>query len=73
VLTMFHHVTTGIGAFMHWVQPSHHTIAMDIGVYGNIVLTVMGVLALNSKGLEDEAGVAAKKVTHVVSSPRKVR
>ena len=46
ILTMFHHVTTGIGAFQHWIKPTHRTIAMDIGVFGNIALTMLGVVAL---------------------------
>lgn len=44
--TMFHHVTTGYGAYTHWVRDSHHTKAMDIGVYGNVALTVLGAVAL---------------------------
>lgn len=55
LITLFHHITTGIGSYQHWKQPSHRTIAMDIGVYGNIVLTVLGVLALRY-GLRDDDG-----------------
>ncbi|KAM0717149.1 hypothetical protein Q7P37_007001 [Cladosporium fusiforme] len=44
--TMFHHVTTGYGAWTHWSRPTHHTKAMDIGVYGNFALTVLGAGAL---------------------------
>jgi hypothetical protein len=52
LITMFHHITTGIGSYQHWVRPSHHTIAMDIGVYGNIGLTALGIAAL-VYGLDD--------------------
>lgn len=44
--TMFHHITTGYGAYTHWALPSHHTKAMDIGVYGNVAFTLLGVAAL---------------------------
>ncbi|KAI6834405.1 hypothetical protein KC367_g4403 [Hortaea werneckii] len=46
LITIFHHITTGIGAYQHWKLDSHHTVAMDIGVYGNVGLTVLGVAAL---------------------------
>ncbi|KAK1085537.1 hypothetical protein LTR33_002046 [Friedmanniomyces endolithicus] len=46
LITLFHHVTTGIGAYQHWRLTSHHTVAMDIGVYGNVGLTLLGVAAL---------------------------
>ena len=51
--TMFHHVTTGYGAYTHWVRESHHTKSMDIGVYGNVALTVLGLVALGW-GMRDE-------------------
>jgi hypothetical protein len=51
--TMFHHVTTGYGAYTHWVRDSHHTKAMDIGVYGNVALTALGLVALRW-GMGDE-------------------
>lgn len=44
--TMIHHILTGIGSFQHWIKPTHRTVAMDIGVYGNVALTALGVLAL---------------------------
>lgn len=50
---MLHHAATGYGAFQHWIQPSHHTIAMDIGVYGNIAFFALGAAAL-IYGSEDE-------------------
>lgn len=46
VITLFHHVTTGIGAYGHWKLESHHTVAMDIGVWGNVGLVGLGVAAL---------------------------
>lgn len=44
--TMFHHVTTAYGAYTHWSRPTHHTKAMDIGVYCNVALTALGGAAL---------------------------
>jgi hypothetical protein len=53
ILTIFHHIATMSGALTHWLKPSHHTIAMDIGVYANIGLTALGIAAL-VYGLDDE-------------------
>lgn len=63
LITVFHHVTTMIGAFMHWRLPSHHTVGMDIGFYGNIYFTALGIAALiyGPQNDEVEAGVAQKK------------
>jgi hypothetical protein len=58
--TIFHHVTTGYGAYTHWVRDSHHTKAMDIGVYGNVALTALGLVALRW-GMGDEAGSKKRK------------
>jgi len=61
--TMFHHVTTGYGAYTHWALPSHHTTAMDIGVYGNLGLTVLGAVALGwGMGEEEREGRGKKRV-----------
>jgi len=60
LITIFHHVTTGIGAYQHWKLESHHTVAMDIGVYGNIGLTLLGMAAL-VYGLKDEGGAEGRK------------
>lgn len=57
--TLFHHITTGYGAYQHWAKPSHHTVAMDIGVYGNIGLTLLGLLAL-STGLSEPTTKSSK-------------
>ena len=48
--TIFHHVTTGIGAYQHWSRETHNTPAMAIGVYGNIFLTLSGLVALATLG-----------------------
>ncbi|CAK1355616.1 uncharacterized protein RHO25_000707 [Cercospora beticola] len=56
LITILHHVATGFGAWSHWRYASHHTVAMDIGVYGNIGLVVLGLAAL-AYGLEDRSGV----------------
>ena len=56
LITIFHHVTTGFGAYQHWKLETHHTVAMDIGVYGNVGLTLLGAAAL-LYGLKDEAVV----------------
>lgn len=53
ILTIFHHITTGIGSFSHWARVSHRTIAMDIGVFGNIALTALGVATL-LWGMDDD-------------------
>lgn len=58
LLTMFHHVTTGIGSFGHWVRESHRTAAMDIGVFGNAGLCLLGVAAL-MRGVDDEGAKTA--------------
>ena len=61
--TMFHHVTTGYGAYTHWALPSHHTKAMDIGVYGNVALTALGAAALMyGMGDEQAKGVGKKRL-----------
>ncbi|KAK1087671.1 hypothetical protein LTR33_000948 [Friedmanniomyces endolithicus] len=52
LITLFHHVATGVGAYQHWRLESHHTVAMDIGVYGNVGLIALGVSALGF-GLRD--------------------
>ena len=59
--TMFHHVTTGYGAYTHWALPSHHTKAMDIGVYGNVALTALGVEALLWGVGDEQAGMGKKR------------
>lgn len=46
VITMLHHVMTGLGAYQHWKLETHRTVAMDIGVWGNVGLVALGVGAL---------------------------
>jgi hypothetical protein len=45
-VTILHHIATGIGSYSHWSRPSHRTIAMDIGVWGNVGLALLGAAAL---------------------------
>ncbi|KAL9535946.1 hypothetical protein SMMN14_01086 [Sphaerulina musiva] len=56
LITILHHVATGVGAYSHWCLESHRTIAMDIGVFGNVGLVALGIAALQY-GLEDRSGV----------------
>lgn len=46
VITMLHHAATGVGAYGHWALPTHRTVAMDIGVWGNVGLVLLGAAAL---------------------------
>ncbi|KAI7186780.1 hypothetical protein KC316_g7856 [Hortaea werneckii] len=61
LITIFHHITTGFGAYQHWKLDSHHTVAMDIGVYGNVGLTVLGVAALVYGLADGEEGTEGRK------------
>ena len=63
--TIFHHVATGIGAYQHYKLPSHYNTSMGIGVWGNVWLSLTGLLTLVM--LQSDAGdmpveQAAKKV-----------
>ncbi|EME49611.1 hypothetical protein DOTSEDRAFT_164151 [Dothistroma septosporum NZE10] len=62
VITILHHIATGVGAYQHWSKPSHNTVAMEIGVWGNIFFTALGVAALQL-GLKDSGApsLAGKK------------
>ena len=62
VITILHHIATGVGAYQHWSQPSHNTVAMEIGVWGNVFFTALGVAALQW-GLKDSGAptLAGKK------------
>jgi len=71
LLTIFHHVTTGFGAYQHWAKPTHHTAAMDIGVYGNVALTALGIAAL-VYGVPGEGAVSGGSVG-VAAGGRKKR
>lgn len=61
LLTILHHIATGIGSFQHWIKPTHRTVAMDIGVYGNVALTALGVAALVFGFEDDEKNFRAVK------------
>ncbi|KNG45172.1 mannan endo-1,6-alpha-mannosidase DCW1 precursor [Stemphylium lycopersici] len=63
--TVFHHVTTGIGAYQHYKLPSHYNTSMGIGVWGNVWLSLTGLFTLAM--LQSNAGTtpveeATKKV-----------
>ncbi|GAB7358348.1 hypothetical protein MBLNU230_g2419t1 [Neophaeotheca triangularis] len=62
--TIFHHVTTGYGAYQHWSLPSHHNRAMDVGVYGCAFFAVLGVAAMTvgMKGVDGVKGKGRKRV-----------
>lgn len=44
--TVFHHVTTGLGAWQHYKLDSHYNVSMGIGVWGNVWLAVTGLVTL---------------------------
>jgi mannan endo-1,6-alpha-mannosidase len=46
--------TTGIGAYQHYKLPSHYNTSMSIGVWGNVWLTLTGLLTLAM--LQSDAG-----------------
>jgi hypothetical protein len=52
--TIFHHITTGIGAYQHYKLPSHYNTSMSIGVWGNVWLTLTGLFTLVM--LQSDAG-----------------
>jgi mannan endo-1,6-alpha-mannosidase len=52
--TIFHHITTGIGAYQHYKLPSHYNTSMSIGVWGNVWLTLTGLFTLAM--LQSDAG-----------------
>ncbi|CZT20588.1 uncharacterized protein RCC_06446 [Ramularia collo-cygni] len=54
VITMLHHFATGCGSYQHWKLPTHRTVAMDIGVWGNVGLFALGIAALAYIGKERE-------------------
>ncbi|EGP88381.1 uncharacterized protein MYCGRDRAFT_109129 [Zymoseptoria tritici IPO323] len=47
-VTLLHHAATCAGAYTHWVKPTHWTVAMSIGVWGNLALIAVGIVALRS-------------------------
>ncbi|KAI8932373.1 hypothetical protein NX059_010562 [Plenodomus lindquistii] len=63
--TVFHHITTGIGAYQHYKLDTHYNTSMGIGVWGNVWLTGTGLLTwalLQSGKGEEDVEVIAKKV-----------
>jgi hypothetical protein len=63
--TVFHHITTGVGAYQHYKLDSHYNTSMAIGVWGNVWLTLSGVVtlaALLSDAGEKNVESVAKKV-----------
>jgi mannan endo-1,6-alpha-mannosidase len=46
--TLFHHITTGFGAYQHYKLDTHYNTSMAIGVWGNVWLTLSGVVTLAS-------------------------
>lgn len=67
VITMLHHAATGMGSYQHWVLETHRTTAMDIGVWGNVGLFLLGMAAL-AYGFREE-----EEVVQVVEVVRKKR
>lgn len=63
--TVFHHVTTGVGAYQHYKLDTHYNTSMSIGVWGNVWLTFTGLLTwgllASGKG-ERSVGEAVRKV-----------
>ncbi|KAF2131849.1 hypothetical protein P153DRAFT_334079 [Dothidotthia symphoricarpi CBS 119687] len=52
--TVFHHITTGFGAYQHYKLDSHYNTSMGIGVWGNVWLTLSGLVTLVA--LQSDAG-----------------
>jgi hypothetical protein len=59
--TVFHHVTTGIGAYGHYKMDTHYNTSMGIGVWANVWLALSGAVTLASLG----SGVGEKRLEHV--------
>ncbi|KAI5197418.1 hypothetical protein E4T38_08010 [Aureobasidium subglaciale] len=50
LVSIFHHVTTMMGAYQHYKLDSHYTTAMWIGVWVNLFLTVVGAIVVGGLG-----------------------
>ena len=61
LITVLHHVATAAGAYQHWKLESHYTPAFDIGVWGNVFFTLLGLAALLWGLGGEEAHVVGKK------------
>jgi hypothetical protein len=64
--TVFHHITTGFGAYQHYKLDSHYNTSMAIGVWGNVWLTLTGGITLAA--LLSDAG--EKRVEEVTKKVR---
>ncbi|GAB7357391.1 hypothetical protein MBLNU459_g8329t1 [Dothideomycetes sp. NU459] len=62
LVTMFHHVTTAIGAYQHYAVDTHYTTAMWIGVWVNVGLTAVGAFVLLF-GMGGASASSEKKTT----------
>jgi len=53
--TIFHHISTGIGAYKHYSLPTHYNTAMGVGVWGCSFFALLGIAALffDMNGVED--------------------
>jgi hypothetical protein len=49
-VSVFHHITTMMGAYEHYKLDSHYTKAMWIGVWVNAFLTAVGGVVLGGLG-----------------------
>jgi hypothetical protein len=63
--TVFHHVTTCIGAYQHYKLDSHYNTSMAIGVWANVFLTLTGGITLASL-LSDAGEKSVDEVTKKV-------
>ncbi|KAH7347070.1 hypothetical protein BKA66DRAFT_477779 [Pyrenochaeta sp. MPI-SDFR-AT-0127] len=64
--TIFHHITTGFGAYQHYKLETHNNPSMVIGVWGNVWLTLTGLLTLvllQSDAGDQTIAEVAKKVS----------
>ncbi|KAG9641907.1 hypothetical protein KCU86_g8588, partial [Aureobasidium melanogenum] len=57
-VSIFHHITTMIGAYQHYKLDTHYTKAMWIGVWVNAFLTAVGGVVLG--GLSNDSVARAK-------------
>lgn len=63
--TVFHHLTTGVGAYQHYKLDSHYNNSMAVGVWGNVWLTLTGLFTLvlmQSAGGDEEVEDVVRKV-----------
>ncbi|KAH7092493.1 hypothetical protein FB567DRAFT_239296 [Paraphoma chrysanthemicola] len=65
--TVFHHITTGIGAYQHYKLDTHYNTSMAIGVWGNVWLTLTGLITIASL----YSNVGERSVENVTQKTRK--